>query len=241
MLNFKYNNAACLFIILLLALSVRLPGIFWGTANTPQSSFVYYHPDEKHLATISTEFLDDTTAKTFRYIKGFSAQIASIFSLGRNNFQYTLPELILTGRFLSLFYGVMTILLIYALAMELFASSSIALLAAMLLTLSGLHVTNSHYATADAGNTFWIYATIFFSMRFIRQDNNIYLMGTLLSCAFALAFKLSFISIIPIAYILIVKKKILNILLVFLYFIIFNDEYYFRRAFYDYPSEPNLE
>lgn len=60
--------------------------------------------------------------------------------------------LILTGRLISLLYGGLTVLLIYFITKELFSDLKTALMAAGLLSLAGLHVTHSHYATVDAGN-----------------------------------------------------------------------------------------
>jgi len=191
-----------LLLITALGAAVRLPGIFWGLDPHSDPSYIPYHPDEPYLAGLSNNLFADKEDKAISYPTGFPLQVALI-SLFSGHFKHIdIPGAILLGRTLSLLYGIMTILLIYLFTLELFGGKKAALAAALFLSLSGLHVTQSHYATADAAGVFWLYMTIFASLLFVRKKGDKYLLLAALSCGICLSLKLAAVSVIPVIYIL---------------------------------------
>ncbi|MFC2173473.1 ArnT family glycosyltransferase [Acidobacteriota bacterium] len=66
-----------------------------------------------------------------------------------------LAKIYLTGRYLSVLYSVLTVVLVFFIGRR-FCSSAVGLLAACILALMPAHVVNSHYLKADAAVTFWI-------------------------------------------------------------------------------------
>jgi hypothetical protein len=193
--------------ILLLAILVRLPGVFWGVQTCDEPRFINYHPDEPHIVSIAREFINGVTNRAEFYPKGFPAQIGLISSLISPFTEADDQAIIIIGRMLSLVYGVMTVLIIYLLSRELFPNPGTALISSLFLCLSGLHVTQSHFATVDAGNTFWFYSTVFCCLLYCRRREEIYFLLAVISSACALAFKLSWVSILPVFYVLIRLKK----------------------------------
>ena len=203
--------------ILLIAISVRLPGIFWGVQTGDEPPFINYHPDEPHIVSMAEEFINGVTNRAEYYPKGFPFQIGLVSSLISPLTEVDNEAVIIAGRMLSLFYGVMTVLIIYLLSRELFPDPRTALISALFLGLSGIHVTQSHFSTVDAGNTFWFYTTAFCCLLYFRRGKGIYLLLAVISSACALAFKLSWFSILPVLYVLIRLKKGVRHYLLFLF------------------------
>lgn len=199
------NHILLLALILALGLSVRLPGVFWGVNFTAKPHFIDYHPDEGDRAGVAKDYLTGVTNPQESYPKGFSFQIAAASFLAPF-IENTESKLILIGRMLSVLYAVLTIGLVYFLSKEIFQNGSVALFSSMLLALSGLHTTESHYATVDVSTIFWMYAVMYFSLLYCRRGRNIDLVLAVVSAAMALAFKLSFLALIPIIYVLFKKK-----------------------------------
>ena len=190
-----------------MAVAVRVPGLFWGVNLHTPPPLIKYHYDEPHLVKIAKEFLMEPADEKENYPKGFSFQMALGAKLIKPFTVLTTQKLIIIGRLLSLIYGILTIVIIYFLTLELFANSKIALIASAFLALSGLHITQSHYATVDIGTTFWVYATILFALLSTRRDKKAYFIAAVFCCGLALAFKLAWVALIPIFYVLIVQRK----------------------------------
>ena len=204
------NKKASLLLLLpivFVAVAVRAPGLFWGMNLHRTPHFINYHYDEPHLVKIAKEFLVEETDEKENYLKGFSFQMALGAKLIKPFTVLTTPKLIIIGRALSLLYGILTVIIIYFLALELFSNSKIALIASAFLALSGLHITQSHYATVDIGTTFWLYATVLFSLLSIRRDKKAYFIAAVFCCGLAMAFKLAWVALIPIFYVLIRQRK----------------------------------
>jgi len=94
----------------------------------------------------------------------------------------------LWGRFMTACLGTLTVGLIYALGKKLLDRRT-GILAALLLAFSFLHVSDSHYITADVPVTFFVVLTVLVSFWIIEKgDVKFYLLGGLLT-GFAIATK----------------------------------------------------
>jgi hypothetical protein len=200
-----------LVLIVLLALASRLPGVFWGCNPSSGAEFIKYHPDESNIIGMVREF--ETGRESCGYPKGFPFQIAIAGYFSGNSD----TALIITGRILSLIYGLLTIVFVYLLAYEIFNNREIALLSALFLSLAAHHSIESHFATADAGNAFWFLATGYFSYIYLKKKKSAWLITSIISCTFAIAFKFSWVTAVPLVYVMIRNgKRRVHFLAVFL-------------------------
>lgn len=189
-------------ILIISALAVRIAGIFWGFKG---GIFTSYHPDENYLISIAKSFFQD--GASIHYATGFPFLIRCVSSIVGLFQDIDDSTLILIGRCISVFFGLLTIAVIYLLAKEITSDKCLAKISSVFLLLSLLHVTQSHYATADACNVFWIYTVMYFSLLTLRRRQNKYFVIALICCGIGLSLKLTWISLVPIIYILVKHKK----------------------------------
>jgi len=145
------------------------------------------------------------------------------------------------GRFISVLYGVASIVLTYLFAKEVFNDKKTALVSALFIGLAGLHVTHSHLATADIMVTFWIYAALYTSLLFMKRGNPYYLLLSSIFTGFSLRTKYMFITLLPLVYFFVKsrEKAFYSILIatgVVAGFSIINGFAYTYMNFYDYLS-----
>jgi hypothetical protein len=168
-------------IALLTGLLARLPGVWWG-ANFPPGWYGH-HPDEyTHLLhtqllinwkqprfdsqTSGKIGLSDPWAAGFSvtpYPRGLAIHLAApvvtariLSGAGRDLPPPAAAQLIPPGRAIAVLYGTATILVTFLLGRCLFRDTATPLLAAWLLALGGLHVTQSHFFVADVPALFWM-------------------------------------------------------------------------------------
>lgn len=150
---------------LIVGLAVRAPGVLWG-ANFP-TGWYGHHPDEyTHL--VNTEMLLDPAAtprwEPNPYPKGLATHVALPITLLREmgvrvyKNPVTPGQIIVTGRVISVAYGVATILIVFLLARRLFRDPRVPYFAAWLVALGGLHVSQSHFFVSDVASIFWYLA-----------------------------------------------------------------------------------
>jgi hypothetical protein len=201
LIEISNNKAAWMLgIIVALALIVRVPGLFWGVVPGADFRFNGYHPDEITLAEMSVEFSTPKIDHEALYPKGYPFLIY----LGSIVFKHVMtikpPVLVIIGRLISLGFSLLTIILLYGVAMRVFKDRAVALSSALFLALSGLHVTQSHYATADTANTFLFYATIMSALVNMRTGRPLFFLIAVLTAGAGLAVKLNFLVLVPVIY-----------------------------------------
>jgi hypothetical protein len=164
---------------LLVGLLVRLPGVWWG-ANFPPGWYGH-HPDE-YTHTLNTQLLINRYQPAYNpatseaigmnnpwaagysvtpYPKGMAAHVAvPVKILGKLTGASAEPPpsatIIPAGRMVSVLYGAATILVVFMLALRLTGNTATALLAAWIIALCGIHVTQSHFFLADVPALFWL-------------------------------------------------------------------------------------
>ena len=74
----------------------------------------------------------------------------------------TSVNLVLIGRLLSLAYGIFLPPLIYLFVKHVLHNHQAALIAGLILAVSDLHVTYSHYGVPEVSHTFWFFFTAVF-------------------------------------------------------------------------------
>lgn len=140
-----------LLLILLLGLALRIPGIFWGNIDKPTHNL--WEPDEFQHSQIAAKQVHNLDADLYPSrdfsriwnMRAFGNQVGVLtFIAYKFNFlQLTENKLILVGRFLSTFYAVALILLVFWLGKLIFQDEFIGLLAALFMALFDLNIRSN--------------------------------------------------------------------------------------------------
>ena len=167
-------------LLVLVALLMRLPGIPWGIADGD-----FFEPDEfQHTNYASLQLRK--MGIPINYAVGssrpgaFGTQI-SILALAGREFGMDLSDvnLVLLGRLLSLFYGVFLPPLIYLFVKHVFQSHRAGLIAGLVLAVSDLHVTYSHYGVPEASHAFWFFFSVLFLVLYSRGRTTVFVRAAL--------------------------------------------------------------
>jgi hypothetical protein len=180
-------------LIALLALVARTPGLDWGFRHRP---FSRYHPDEGRLAQTALQVRNGEGITDF-YPAGFPVQagwLAGLLRIDAGEFTDLLPVM----RRLSLAYGVLTVLLVYALARQCALAREPALAAASIYALAGIPAVHAHFATADSGVVFWIVLTMLLMLHAVRRASLLHVVLAGMAAGMALAFKGAVVALLPI-------------------------------------------
>lgn len=192
-------------LILALGLALRIPGIFWGEIDRP--SGVVLEPDEFQHVALAADYVKQWGGKSGQEIpyrfwntRAYGFQLGGLLflaeKLGHPLSYHTKQAMI--GRFLSTFYGIMLVLLLYHFCLFLFQNRSLALMAASLMAIFDLPITYSHYALPAAAYLFWAHAAVFGMIRYYyhlseeRPLKRVWRLELFLSLAIALSFGLKF-------------------------------------------------
>jgi len=190
-------------LILLGGISLRHIGIHWGDLKNPDH-VITFHPDEPKFMLIAQEFLEDdfdfkiAHSRALDYVKGMGFKIA----LGARVIHYffdsfSVTNLYLIGRYLSLFYGVLTLLVLYGIGNLIFRNRWKSLAAVFFLAFSSLHTENSHYATGDVASVFWIYLSVLVALSGFKRPHTWHVIVVSVCAGFAFATKFSFLPLVP--------------------------------------------
>jgi hypothetical protein len=174
-----------LFAALLVGLSVRIPGVLWGY-NFPFGWYGHHVDEYAHLVLAETLINPLATPRwpPHPYPKGLAAHVAvPVLAVGaaRGKLLVTSREqlakppdvrtIITAGRLVSVFYGTATILMVFLMARLVFPDVRTSLLAAWLVALGGLHVTQSHFFVADVPSIFWLLLGLYMLFRHLQVSD----------------------------------------------------------------------
>lgn len=101
------------------------------------------------------------------------------------------------GRSLSLFFGLLSVGMVYAIGRRWF-SRKIALWSALFLAISPLHVDRSQIFNVDVIVTFWVLSAFYWAMRWKEENRLGYLLGSAAAAGLAMATKYNFPAFLPI-------------------------------------------
>lgn len=172
----------------LIALLARLPGVWWSS-NFPPGWFGH-HPDEYthvlHAQRLINRYqpahnknsieigLNDPWAAGYGitpYPKGLAVHVAApmiaarILSGTASDPPPPSAGIIPAGRVISALYGAATVVTVFLLARLLFSTPAVPLLAAWIMALGGLHVSQSHFFLSDVPALFWFLLGLVFLWR----------------------------------------------------------------------------
>lgn len=181
-MQITFNAHIKIALILLIAAALRIPGIFWGDIDRNQEGIIL-EPDEFQHSDLAADYMhrwDPEIGYPLPYqfwnSRGFGYQMAWIGYLAEKlgTEKITDKKRVMIGRFLSVFYELALIFLLYHMTRFLFQRKEIALLATLFMALCDLTITLSHYALPESAHLFWCHASVFSSMLwFIRFDRTI--------------------------------------------------------------------
>ena len=158
-------------------LLVRLPGVAWGV-NWPDG-FTIHHPDEyTHIANADAIITPLGPRTGVPYPKAMAAYAAVPFLAwyaAHGSFggpRVHIPWIVGTGRLISVVFGIAAILIVFAIARDALGDERAGTIAAWLLALGGLHVTQSHFFLADVPALTWTLLATWLLWRDLTQPGN---------------------------------------------------------------------
>lgn len=174
-MKYLKNPKLVLILIILLGAFLRFYKLDWGEG-------LYAHPDEYHIA-ISVNHLSFPNqmhphffsyGTVVIYLIYFSKNVLEIFSV-IFNFQLSIVNSFLIGRFYSALFSTLTILIIYFIS-RLVMENKYALMTSFLVALTPGLVQQAHFATPESTLTFFICSTLLFLLFFIKTIRLKYLL-----------------------------------------------------------------
>lgn len=186
-------------LILAVAAWVRLPGLHWERGLPHASPGYTLHPDEwTFLAEVDGFHLKSPTGKG--YVRGWTSHGWLLSQAARRLLGMEDVNLVTGFRALSLLYGLFTVGLMLLIGATLFRDRALGLLAASLLSLSGLHIVNSHFGTADAAAAFYFTLAIVLAVLCDRTRNEwAWLgLGAAVGAGLAVKFQLSLLPLVAV-------------------------------------------
>ena len=156
---------ASLFLIVSVALVLRLPGLFWLQDVKPDLQYSL-HPDESHLLRYAAHFEDKPRSN---YVLGFSASVYVIREIGRFIFDTQL-DLVLVGRIISITSGLLLLVLTGVIVYLITGSTARALLSSAFLATMPLHVIQSDFAVVDSTAILFLYLSLWAVWQYLKTQ-----------------------------------------------------------------------
>ncbi|MCG6536585.1 MAG: glycosyltransferase family 39 protein, partial [Syntrophales bacterium LBB04] len=173
---------------------LRLNGIQWGLP-TQSETLHTLHPDEASVLEAVTKMKPSTLdfnphhfasgGSSHFYVVAVVLKAASMFNFitltpdkqyYRNNFR-EMDKIWITGRLISVFYSLLSILLIYLIGKAIF-DPEIGLWSALILAIMPINVIDSQFLYFDTSTAFWLSLTLFLSLKIFRSgDTKWYIMA----------------------------------------------------------------
>ena len=156
--------AGLLFLVFLLGLAIRLPGVWWGFHETPHS---YYHPDEDRIGRMTVNIATHGKSEDY-YPDGYSSLLALYFA-HHDPLPAHWKDTVLAARLLSVAHSAATIGVIAWLALLLGLGTSGALVAAAGYAFAGVATVHGHFGVTDAALVFWLTLTMAVALALKRR------------------------------------------------------------------------
>jgi hypothetical protein len=158
---------------LVVGLLARLPGVFWGFNWPGADRFAGHHPDEWTHVVNAEVVMNPNLPPRYEhpYPKALGAIVGApvlAWSLLHGSFGGNRPSprwTILVGRLVSVTFALGAIFMVFLIGRDVLGSERIGVLAAWLLALGGLHVTQSHFFVADVPVTTWLLLSLWLMWR----------------------------------------------------------------------------
>jgi len=211
-MNFIKSKTVRIFIfILAIALLFRLVGLNWDQGH-------HLHPDERFMTMVASSIRIPPSISNY-----FSQKESTLnpYNNGYNFYVYgTFPLLItrlfgevfkmteynsihLVGRYLSVFFDCLTVILVFKIAYSVTKSKKNALLSMYFYAISVFPIQQSHFFAVDTFTVFFSTLTVFSLLKFIKTNKPLYPLISGICFGLTLANKISIIVISPIFFLFI--------------------------------------
>ncbi|MDP8219541.1 MAG: glycosyltransferase family 39 protein [Candidatus Theseobacter exili] len=186
------NKYFILFSIFVFAVLLRIPGLFW-ISNTDVS----YNYDE-NKAIKSAFKLSKGESFAADELPGSIVPLA--VAIKAMNVDLNTPGLsvLFTGRIFSLLFSVFSILILFLIARLLFEDERISLASALLLSVSGLHVTYGHMVLPGSFTVCFYYLSIYFVLLSLFRNKEYFLYLSAFFAGAVIASNALYIGMIPV-------------------------------------------
>jgi len=195
-------------IILLLGAFLRFYKLDWGQG-------LFAHPDEYHIASsvARLSFPNQMNPHFFSYgtviiyLIYFTQELIKYIFSNFNSF--------LIGRFYSALFSTFTIFIVYKICATFFTRKQFTLIAAFLVAITPGLIQQAHFATPESAQIFFLFSSLLFMLKFVKQNKILYLVIASISLGLSLGVKVSsIVLLLPliIAAIIILYPKKLSIL-----------------------------
>ena len=189
-----------LFIIFILFVGsfLRFYKLDWGGG-------IYSHPDEYHIAASVSQlsFPHQMHPHFFSYgtvtiyLIYFTQELLKIFSSSLNScpelcrrIGFLVPDPFILGRFYSALFSSLTIIIVYKICRS-FMERRFSYLAALLVILTPGLIQQAHFATPESALTFFLFGSLLFIIKFLKQSRILFLVLASVFLGLALGVKVS--------------------------------------------------
>jgi hypothetical protein len=198
----KYSKAILIF-LLLAAVLVRMPGIFWGYNFFTEGPFVFQSYDEEDLCQLVLRYFETGELGRRDYLYGLGRELQQAFALVRPFHEISsASDIVVIARGMNVIYGAATVLLTVFCCYCLFGNCSLAIVSGLFLAFCPLHVMNSHYGTPTISVVFWSYLSFLCCLLYKRSEDWPFFIIAAAAAAIAVAVKFNLICFVPLLYII---------------------------------------
>jgi hypothetical protein len=214
---------------LLVGVIARLPGVYWSS-DFPLG-WQTHHPDEWTHLVKAESMIDPRKPPRWDhpYPKGMAAHAAVpilvVRAIQGKLFDKIPTEkvIIITGRVVSVLYGIATILLVFLWTQRLFRAPRTKYLAAWIIALGGLHVSQSHFFVADVPGIFWLFLGLYLlclDLDSSDKKTSLYLHAAAFSMGVAFGMKLLIMGLPSVAIMAVsYRPRVLRVLYTMVFFV----------------------
>lgn len=211
-------------LILFFAFFFRTYGLNWDQSH-------HLHPDERFLTMVATavkippsitNYFSQKESTLNPYNHGYNFYVYGTFPLLITRFFGELfkktgyDEIFLVGRQLSIFFELLTVILIYYLTHLVFKNKTISLLSMFFYTIAVFPIQQAHFFTVDSFTVFFSTLTIYLLLTFLEKKKLIYVFLTSASFGLTLANKTSIGITLPVFILAIISSKKFSLKIKFL-------------------------
>jgi hypothetical protein len=203
----KFKPLAIILSIIILGAFFRFYKLDWGQG-------LFAHPDEYHIVSSVSKlsFPNQMHPHFFSYgtvtiyLIYFTQEIIKRFLI-ISNFQFALPSSFLIGRFYSALFSTFTIFIIYKICLTFFTNKRFALVAAFLVAINPGLIQQAHFATPESNQIFFLFGSLFFILKYAKQNKALFLLLSSTFLGFALGVKISsIVFLLPLIMTLLIKS-----------------------------------
>lgn len=165
-ITLKFWNLVCRHKYLIAIIGILILGAILRYSGYNWDNLYQIHPDERALNQAADKidffrFKLDPELYAYGSLPVYLTQVVKSITSLLFPFNHMFNSYIIIGRLISATSGILTVLFVYLIGKKLYNKNT-GLLSGLLLTVSVLHIQNSHFATVDILLTFFITATIYF-------------------------------------------------------------------------------